>query len=69
MCILEAYSEPCQRSKMEHFAKHAEVWLSNFIEIHTFTCFVKRSILDVWQGSEYTSVFLKHTYLRKYIFA
>ena len=36
----EAYSEPYQTSKIEVFAK--------------IVIFVKISMLDVWQGSEYT---------------
>ena len=43
---LEAYSEHCQTSKIEHFAK----------VVNTVTFFVKSTILDVWQGSEYASV-------------
>ena len=39
----EAYLEPCQTSKMERFAK-------------MLTIFLKSSILDVWQGSEYASM-------------
>ena len=40
---LEVYSEPCQASKIE-----------SFVKIVLF--FVKHSILDVWQNSEYTSI-------------
>ena len=40
---IEAYSEPCQTSKMELFKKIVNI-------------FAKRSILDVWQGSKYASV-------------
>ena len=45
----EAYSEPCQTSEMEFFCENSQ-WLKavNF--------FVKHSILDVWQSSEYPSV-------------
>ena len=50
--FLEAYSEACQTSKMELFAKTINGWKS-------LTIFAKISILDVWQGSEYTSVFSK----------
>ena len=40
--LSEAYSEPCQRSKMERFAK-----IDNcFYPLNTFA-----KILDVWQGS------------------
>ena len=44
----EAYSEPCQTSKVEIFAKI----VNGFCQL---TIFSKRSILDVWQGSEYAS--------------
>ena len=44
----EAYSEPCQTSKMERFAKI----INSF---QPLTTFAKRSILDVWQGSEFAS--------------
>ena len=44
----EAYSEPCQTSKIESFAKI----VNGFMPL---TIFAKRSILDVWQGSEYAS--------------
>ena len=44
----KAYSEHCQTSKMERF--------ENIIEgFEPLTVFAKRSILDVWQGSEYAS--------------
>ena len=46
----EVYSETCQTSKIERFAKI----------VHGFdplTIFKKFSILDVWQGSEYVFVF------------
>ena len=42
----EAYSEPCKRSKMEHFAKMFNLWKPLII-------FAKRSILDVWKHSKY----------------
>ena len=42
-CEKEVYSEPCQKSKLEKAVKY----------------FSQNSILDVWQGSEYTSV--RHT--------
>ena len=45
----EAYSEPCQASKMERFAKQVNVF-------QPLTFFAKRSILNVWQGSEYASI-------------
>ena len=44
----EVYSEPSQTSKMELFAKRVNDW-------KLLTFFVKNSVLDVWQGSEYTS--------------
>ena len=43
----EAYPEPCQTSKMDCFKK---------IGLNLLTSFVRHSILDVWQGSKYTSV-------------
>ena len=42
----KAYSEPCQTSKMEFFAKLVKGF-------KPLTIFVKSSILDVWQSSEY----------------
>ena len=45
----QAYSEPCQTSKMECFEEVVNSW-------KLLTYFAKLSILDVWQGSEYTSV-------------
>ena len=44
----EAYSEPCQTSKMDLFAKIFDEWKQ-------LTIFEKSSILDVWSGSEYAS--------------
>ena len=44
----EANSESCQTSKTELFAKIVK-------NEKPITYFVKTSILDVWQGSEYTS--------------
>ena len=44
----EVYSEPCQTSKMESFAKI----LSNY---KLLSIFAKYSILDVSHGSEYAS--------------
>ena len=52
MCIFtntEAFTEPRRTSKMKRFAKIVNNW-------KPLTFFAKRSILDVWQGSEYTSV-------------
>ena len=48
---LETYPEPFETSKMECFAKIVN-------EFYTLTVFTKRSILDIWQGSEYASDFL-----------
>ena len=45
----EAYSKPCQTSKMECFAK-----IVNGSKLKNY--FVKHSILDISQGSEYASV-------------
>ena len=45
----ETYSEPCQISKMEFFAK-----IVNGYKRISF--FVKHFILDVWLDSEYASV-------------
>ena len=44
----EAYSKPCQISKMECFARI-------FISFQPLTCFAKRSVLDIQQRSEYAS--------------
>ena len=44
----EAYSEPCQASKMKHFGK-------NVNSLQFLNSFAKSSILDVWQESEYSS--------------
>ena len=48
MWSAEAYSEPCQTSKMALLAKIVGVF-------QPLTVFVKSFILDVWQGSEYAS--------------
>ena len=45
----EPYPEPWQASKMDCFVK-----IVNGLNLLTF--FVRHSILDVWQGSKYTSV-------------
>ena len=45
----EAYSKPCEASKMECLAKIVNGWKPSAI-------FAKRSILDIWQGSEYVPV-------------
>ena len=44
----EAYSEPSQTYKMERFVKTVSGQKPLII-------FTKRSILDAWQGSEYTT--------------
>ena len=44
----EAYSQPCQTSKIERFVKI----INSFTPLTVFT---KRSILDVWYFSEYAS--------------
>ena len=46
----EAYSEPCQASKMEPSVK-----IFSQKATQSFTIFAKNFILDIWQGSEYTS--------------
>lgn len=46
--IVEAYSQPYQKSKMECLAR--------IINSRKSTIFAKRSFLDVSQGSEYSSV-------------
>ena len=45
---MEAYSEPCQTSKMGCFAKIVD-------GSKPLTIFAKRSILIVWQGPEHAS--------------
>ena len=45
---LETYSEPCQISKMQCFAKIVDGF-------YPLTIFLKHSFLDVWQGFEYAS--------------
>ena len=45
---LEVYSEPCQMSKMELFAKIVNDW-------KPLTISAKSSFLDVWQGSAHDS--------------
>ena len=44
-------SKPCQISKMERFAKTVKGFKS-------LTIFAKCCMLDVWQGSEYTSTYV-----------
>ena len=46
----QRHSEPCQASKMERFAKIIN-------DQRPLTIFAKRSILDVFQSSEYASAF------------
>ena len=48
----EAYSEPCETSKMDFFAKIIN-------DFQPPNIFGKSSILDVWQGSEYLSALIK----------
>ena len=56
--LSEEYSEHSQTSKMEHFGKKVSNW-------KLLTIFRKRSILNVWLGSEYASAYneLPHTWL------
>ena len=44
----ETYSEQCRTSKMKRFAEIVYT-------CKVLTIFAKRSILDVWHGSEYAS--------------
>ena len=44
----EGYSEPCQTSKMDVFAKIVNGFSS-------LTIFAESSVLDVWQESEFAS--------------
>ena len=67
MCHPEEYSEPCQTFKMERFAKIVD-------DFQLLTIFIICSILDIWEGCEYTyddmtdSVFAYWTKLqREYI--
>ena len=46
--MIGAYSEHCQTSKMERSAKITNSFLP-------LTVFAKRSVLDVWQDSEYAT--------------
>ena len=52
----EKYSELCQISKMESFAKIVNGFQS-------LTIFAKRYILDVWQGSEYASWIISENFV------
>ena len=60
----EAYSEPCQIFKMDHFVKIVN-------DKKALAIFAKHSILDVWQDSEYASdqwpIF--KSYIEPWIFA
>ena len=49
MCHPEAYSEPCQKFKMERFVKIVN-------HFQPLTIFAKRFILDMWGGCEYSYV-------------
>ena len=54
----EAFSELCQAFKMEHFKKTVDGF-------HLLTVFVKRSILYIWQSSEYAfSGYFRHYLLK-----
>ena len=48
MSIPEEYSEPCETSEIGRFAEIVSV-------LNPLNIFTKRSILDVWQCSEYAS--------------
>ena len=56
--LTEAFSVSCKTSEMEHFAKLINGWKPLII-------FTKRSILVVWQSSEY--VFVKNLLRAKII--
>ena len=45
----EPYSEPCQASKMELFAKLVNGW-------KLFTVLTESSIIDAWRGSQHSTV-------------
>ena len=47
--VIKAYSEPCQTSKIKCMAKIVK-------DFKPLSIFTKRFILDIWQGSEYSSV-------------
>ena len=49
--FFEAYSKPCQTSKMEIFA---EFFFEMYSGFQSLNIFAKSSSLDVWQGFEYT---------------
>ena len=51
----QAYSERCQTSKMETYVK-----IVNGLKL--LIVFAKKSILDVWQDSEYKPLYYKHRF-------
>ena len=51
MCHPAAYSEPCQTTNMEYFAKIVN-------DFQRLAIFAKRSILDIWEGCEYANVIM-----------
>ena len=55
--ISEAYSQPCQTSKIEVFTKTVNKLKLLFI-------LAKNSILGVWQGSKYTSAFMLELFFK-----
>ena len=56
----DRYSEPCQTSKIERFARTTNGW-------KPLTTFSKRSIIKVWQGSQYTPTVAKMNTHWRYI--
>ena len=52
---VEAYTAPCQTSKMDLFPKMVK-------SLQPFTIFAKNLIIDVLQGSVHTYADLKHIY-------
>ena len=56
----EVYSQPCETSKMERFAKIVHGWKQ-------LTVLAKCAIIDVWQGFEYASDTLSLMFDRKVI--
>ena len=50
--IQDAYSEPCQISKLQLFAKKVNGF-------QPLTIFAKRFILNAWQGSAYASAYIQ----------
>ena len=51
LALSEIYPEPCGAFQMERIAKIVNGWIP-------LTFFAKSSVLDVWLGSEYVSVYL-----------